>query len=61
MGIYKGPIRIWMGKDVRCGIVTDEFKMNFRTPRNGVTTTDNLRLIHDGEDISIVKWVRYSQ
>jgi len=36
-------------------LVSDEFKEKFETPRNGVVTTDNLRLIHNGEDISIVK------
>jgi hypothetical protein len=36
-------------------LVDNNFKSKFERPRNGVTTTDNLRLIHNGNDISIVK------
>jgi len=51
----KAPFAFGWVKLRDIAFVTDEFKERFETPRNGVATTDNLRLIHNGEDISIVK------
>ncbi len=35
--------------------VTPEFQQKFQTPRYAVSTTDNLKLIHNGEEITLVK------
>jgi len=51
----KAPFAFGWVKVDDIALVNDEFKEKFETPRNAVATTDNLRLIHDGEDISIIK------